>query len=83
MKELHCIDCLDLMEQWFKEGKEPFIYLIYIDPPYNSGRNYKDKNKEVMFSDIWNKVPYEDELNKLKHMNPSLHKYLKVIEETF
>jgi len=42
-------DCLDLMNNLSSES----IDLIYIDPPFFSNKNYKLKNKEQGFKDIY------------------------------
>ena len=71
-------DNLDILREWSK--KDPFIDLIYIDPPFNSKRNYNilyedlvrskvngDKNTALKeaFKDTWSNVEISKELNEL------------------
>jgi 16S rRNA G966 N2-methylase RsmD len=41
MNHLYFGDNLDVLTQLHRLHPEGFIYLIYIDPPFNSKRNYK------------------------------------------
>ena len=70
MNHLYFGDCLDVLKQLKEENPEPFIDLIYIDPPFNSKRNYnvlfesidiKDANSQKQaFADIWSNYEYVD-----------------------
>ena len=75
-------DNLDILREWSK--KDPFIDLIYIDPPFNSKRNYNilyedlvrskvngDKNTALKeaFKDTWSNVKISKELNELMGLN--------------
>ena len=46
---LYLNDCLELMSRM--EGN--FVDLIYLDPPFNSNRNYQTTDGKVAFSDFW------------------------------
>ena len=47
MNQLFFGDCLDVLKKLYKENPHGFIDLIYIDPPFNSKRNYN-----VLFESI-------------------------------
>ena len=40
MNHLYFGDCLDVLRDLKENYPQPFIDLIYIDPPFNSKRNY-------------------------------------------
>jgi site-specific DNA-methyltransferase (adenine-specific) len=40
MNHLYFGDCLDVLKELHQQQPQPFIDLIYIDPPFNSKRNY-------------------------------------------
>lgn len=40
MNHLYFGDCLDVLKEISREHPQPFIDLIYINPPFNSKRNY-------------------------------------------
>ena len=55
-------DCADIMTAWKEKGVQGIIDLIYLDPPFNSNRNYgaptsksKDSDTGSMdaFTDMW------------------------------
>ena len=55
-------DCADIMAAWKEKGVQGIIDLIYLDPPFNSNRNYgaptskaKDSDTGSMdaFTDMW------------------------------
>ena len=55
-------DCADIMKAWENAGVQGIIELIYLDPPFNSNRNYgaptsksKDSDTGSMdaFTDMW------------------------------
>ena len=55
-------DCADIMNAWKNAGVQGIIDLIYLDPPFNSNRNYgaptsksKDSDTGSMdaFTDMW------------------------------
>lgn len=75
-------DCLDILKFWKGDGLKEFIDLIYIDPPFNSKRNYniifdsKSGLSEQAFGDIWSQVPYLQELDSILILNKPLHELL-------
>ncbi len=84
---LFLADNLSLMKDYIKQGKESIVDLIYIDPPFNSKRNYNivfsdSDATEQAFTDIWSNVSYLDELNEINNINPNLYSFLKNLEST-
>ena len=75
MNHLYFGDCLDVLKELEQQHPQPFIDLIYIDPPFNSKRNYnvlfesmdmKDANAQKQaFADTWSNYGYMDELNEM------------------
>ena len=80
---LYLADNLNLLKNYYQSGKTNFVDLIYIDPPFNSKRNYNivfdpiSNTVEEAFSDIWSNVSYLDELNEINNINPNLYSFLK------
>jgi len=72
MKKLYFGDCLDVLKELHKAHPEGFIDLIYIDPPFNSKRDYNVLFESVnltdstaqkqAFADTWSNVGYLDTL---------------------
>lgn len=91
MKQLYFGDNLDIMKKLLNEHREGFIDLIYIDPPFNSKRNYnvlfesidiKDtKAQKEAFADTWSNVSYHDTLNEIQEMDLDLFKFLNALDE--
>ena len=91
MKKLYFGDCLDVLKELYKEHPQGFIDLIYIDPPFNSKRDYnilfedidlKDvKAQKEAFADTWSNVSYLDTLEEIKELNLDLYKLLKTLDE--
>ncbi len=82
MKNLYFADCLDVLQMFNKQFSEGFINLIYIDPPYNSNRDYKISQK-IAFSDIWKNISYQKTLEKLfniENEGKDLYNFLKSLE---
>lgn len=81
---LYLADCIDLLRDWYSNGQTNFIDLIYIDPPFNSNRNYNvlfnSKLTEEAFKDTWSSVSYLDELEGVAIMSPDLYNFLKMLE---
>lgn len=77
-------DNLDLLKTQIKPNS---IDLIYIDPPFNSKRNYNmifdsaTNTSEQAFSDIWSNIGYLEELDQINAINPDLYAYLKMLEK--
>ena len=84
-------DNFDILKKLAKE-KKPFIDLIYIDPPFNSQRNYnilfqdliksQENSKKITaqkeaFKDTWSNVEITDTLDELKQLdNRNIHRFL-------
>jgi len=91
MKNLYFGDCLDVLKELHKEHPKGFIDLIYIDPPFNSKRDYnilfedvdlKDtKAQKEAFADTWSNVSYLDTLEEIKELDLNLYKLLKTLDE--
>ena len=73
-------DNLELLKEMVQNEPET-IDLIYIDPPFNSGRDYYsiEHKRTPAFTDKWEKVNIEAELLELAELNPKLYKYLSLI----
>lgn len=61
MNRLYFGDCLDVLKNLHSEYPQGFIDLIYIDPPFNSKRNYNILFEEVELKDV---ITVEDLLEK-------------------
>ena len=91
MNKLYFGDCLDILKKLNKEHPSGFIDLIYIDPPFNSKRNYnilfenvdlKDtKAQKEAFSDTWSNVSYKDTLEELKDIDLDLFAFLESLDK--
>jgi site-specific DNA-methyltransferase (adenine-specific) len=95
MKELYFGDCLDILKELYEKYPNGFIDLIYIDPPFNSKRDYSvifeslemsdTKAQKQAFADTWTNVSYIDSLNELPK-EPlkllDLYDFLKLISKT-
>jgi DNA modification methylase len=85
---IYLADCFSLMDKWYRSGSREFIDLIYIDPPFNSKRDYniifdsKSDLSEKAFVDTWSDVSYHDELRIVSEMSPGLFSFLKMLETT-
>ena len=91
MNKLYYGDNLTILKSLYKQ-KEPFIDLIYIDPPFNSKRNYnilfedliktKENGKKTTalkeaFSDTWSNVSLSHELEEMKSLdNLTIYNFL-------
>ena len=92
MNHLYFGDCLDVLQELHQNYPQPFIDLIYIDPPFNSKRNYnvlfesidmKDANAQKQaFADTWSNVNYMDELHMLADLDKDLYDVLQVFDKT-
>ena len=86
-------DNLEIMKSLLEE-KSDFIDLVYIDPPFNSKRNYnilyKDRNSEddeilqqEVFKDTWSNVHYRQNLEEIKNLGLLiLDNYLSFIKDS-
>jgi adenine specific DNA methylase Mod len=81
--ELHCADCLDILKQFQAERGE-FIDLIYIDPPFNSGKNRytSAKTPKMAFMDVWSKVPFKENLHEINNIDSKLCDLIKLLSKT-
>jgi site-specific DNA-methyltransferase (adenine-specific) len=91
MKHLYFGDCLDVLKNLYTKNPNGFIDLIYIDPPFNSKRNYnilfedidmKDtKAQKQAFADTWSNITYKDSIEEIADLNINLFKFLKNLDE--
>ncbi len=91
MKELYFGDCLDILKDLYVKNPGGFIDLIYIDPPFNSKRNYNilfedvdmtdTKAQREAFTDTWSNTTYIDTLNELADLHYALYVFLKNLNE--
>jgi DNA modification methylase len=90
MNKLFFGDNLEILQRLYSQSKEGFIDLIYIDPPFNSKRNYNvlfedidlvdTKAQKEAFADTWSNVSYIDTLNELKSLNLDLYTVLETFD---
>lgn len=86
MKKLYFGDCLDVLKQLHQERSEGFVDLIYIDPPFNSKRDYNvlfeslnlsdSTAQKQAFADTWSNVSYMDTLNEIQSLDLDLFSFL-------
>ena len=91
MKQLFFGDCLDVLKELHQKYPDGIVDLIYIDPPFNSKRNYnilyedldmKDtKAQKMAFADTWSNLHYYDELNEIARIREHLHDFLSIINK--
>lgn len=91
MNHLYFGDCLDVLKELKREHPQPFIDLIYIDPPFNSKRNYnvlfesmdmKDANAQKQaFADTWSNYSYMDTLNEIAEIDRDVYTVLKTFHD--
>ena len=85
-------DNLEIMKKLLDE-KGSFIDLVYIDPPFNSNRDYnilyKDREKKAdllqkeVFEDTWSNVDYQKNITEIEERAlTKVSKYLKFISDT-
>ncbi|MGV8018694.1 MAG: DNA methyltransferase [Ignavibacteria bacterium] len=92
MKRLYFGDCLEVLKELCPNPHRKnngFIDLIYIDPPFNSKRDYNvlfedvdlsDANaQKKAFSDTWSNVSYYDSLEELKELDLNLFNFLNAL----
>lgn len=90
MNKLYFGDNLDILRQLSDENPKGFIDLIYIDPPFNSKRNYNVLFESVdltdstaqkeAFADTWSNISYMDSLNLLSDLNLNLYNFLRNLD---
>ncbi|MBX7141029.1 MAG: restriction endonuclease [Chitinophagales bacterium] len=92
MNHLYFGDCLDILLELDREHNgKGFIDLIYIDPPFNSKRNYnvlfesidlKDATAQKQaFADTWSNYEYLDTLNQISAIDKDLHHFLQALND--
>lgn len=85
-------DCLEILEKYIvPKNPEGFIDLVYIDPPFNSKRDYNvlfesvdltdSSAQKQAFADTWSNISYMDELDKIQNLNLDLYEFLKTLEK--
>lgn len=89
--KLYFGDCLEILNKFYEQNKEGFIDLVYIDPPFNSKRNYnilfeqvdfKDaKAQKEAFADTWSNVSYKDTINNIKALDLNLYNFLNSLDQ--
>ena len=88
MNHLYFGDNLEILKENIADES---IDLIYIDPPFNSKRNYNIlfesvdlsdvKAQKQAFADTWSNVSYKDELNEILDLNKDLYDLLKALDK--
>jgi site-specific DNA-methyltransferase (adenine-specific) len=84
-------DCLDVLKELHQQHPQGFIDLIYIDPPFNSKRNYnvlfesidlKDATAQKQaFADTWSNVGYIDTIKEIAELDKDLHEFLTTLNK--
>jgi adenine specific DNA methylase Mod len=79
------------LKDLYSEYPKGFIDLIYIDPPFNSKRNYNvlfesldlsdSTAQKEAFADTWSNISYIDTLSEIEDLNIHLYKFLKNLED--
>ena len=89
--QLHTGDCLEVLRALNRRVGEGFIDLIYIDPPFNSKRNYNisieredgELAQTLAFEDTWENREYGEALEDIQRRNAPLGAFVKYHEEVF
>ncbi len=91
MNELRFGDCLDVLKDLNRKHPSGYIDLIYIDPPFNSSRNYNIlfenvdlsdvKAQKEAFADTWSNISYLDTLNEIKEIDLDLFRLLDALND--
>lgn len=90
MNKLFFGDSLDILKQLNAQHPDGFIDLVYIDPPFNSKRNYNvlfetvdlhdAKAQKEAFADTWSNVSYKDTIEELKTISLDLSNFLDALD---
>jgi adenine specific DNA methylase Mod len=91
MNRLYFGDNLDIMKRlYYQEHQKEFVDLFYIDPPFNSKRNYNvlfesvemndTKAQKEAFADTWSNVGYLDMLNEIREVDLNLYNFLNALD---
>src|SRR6266498_6164310 len=74
---IYCGDCLEML----KEIPDASVDLIYIDPPFNSSRNY-----EIFWGDVQERRAFKDRFGDteayIKYMRPRVLELYRVLKDT-
>jgi DNA modification methylase len=92
MNHLYFADCLDVLKELYAEHNgKGFIDLIYIDPPFNSSRNYnvlfesidmKDATAQKQaFADTWSNYEYKDTIRLIAELDKDLFTFLETLDK--
>ncbi|MDP8202109.1 MAG: DNA methyltransferase [Candidatus Tenebribacter burtonii] len=91
MNKLYFGDNLEIMKELLKQNPNGFIDLIYIDPPFNSKRNYNvlyesidmedTKAQKQAFADTWSNVSYLDTLREIQDINMDLYEFINALDK--
>lgn len=86
-KSLIRSDCLDILIDWYDGGKRNFIDVIYIDPPFNSQRDYNviissSDEIEEAFKDTWSRIGYIDLLEIIAKLSPTFYSFLVALDKS-
>jgi adenine specific DNA methylase Mod len=91
MNKLYFGDNLEIMKELLKQYPNGFIDLIYIDPPFNSKRNYNvlyesidmedTKAQKQAFADTWSNVSYLDTIEEIKDIDMNLSNFLEALDK--
>ena len=73
-------DNLTLLKSLIYEGVNP--QLIYIDPPYNTGKQFKGiyKDLDFYFDDRWYNKNFQKELKLLEVLNTNVKKCIQLLQ---
>ncbi|MGA1978437.1 MAG: DNA methyltransferase [Bacteroidales bacterium] len=90
INRLYFGDCLEVLKDLYNKNKNGFIDLVYIDPPFNSKRNYNilfeninledTKAQTEAFADTWSNVSYKDTLQEIKEVDLDLFSFLESLD---
>ena len=90
MNQLYFGDNLFILKNLYNEYPNGFIDLIYIDPPFNSKRNYNvlfesidltdSTAQKEAFADTWSNISYLDTLNELADLDLHLFNFLNNLD---
>jgi site-specific DNA-methyltransferase (adenine-specific) len=90
--QLYFSDNLDILIKLYADHPQGYIDLIYVDPPFNSKRNYNilfedieltdTKAQKEAFADTWTNVSYMDALNHLSDLDINLYNFIKNLDNT-
>jgi len=90
VNQLYFGDCLEVLKDIYHKDKNGFIDLIYIDPPFNSKRDYnilfesidlKDAEAQKhAFADTWSNVGYKETLHEIREIDLNLFKFLEALD---